>query len=71
MLPLQAIGGGLVGSLAQAVVAVGSLLFLMMLVAFGAFAYRNLRGDGVEWPDEEPGDDEVRRGDDEDEWEYY
>ena len=71
MLPLQAIGGGLVGSLAQAVVAVGSLLFLMMLVAFGAFAYRNLRGDGVEWPDEEPGDDGVRRGDDEDEWEYY
>ncbi|PSP57927.1 hypothetical protein BRC72_08255 [Halobacteriales archaeon QH_7_66_36] len=71
MLPLQVIGDGLVGSFAQAVVAVGSLLFLMLLIALGTFAYRNLRGDGVEWPDEEPDDDEVRRGGDEDEWDYY
>ena len=71
MLPLQVIGDGFAGSAAQVAVTVGSLLLVMMLVALGTFAYRNLRGDGVEWPDEEPEDDEVRRGDEEDEWDYY
>ena len=72
MLPLQALGDGFAGSAAQVAVTVASLVLVMLLVALGTFAYRNLRGDGVEWPDEEPTKDgEVRQGDDEDEWDYY
>ncbi|MFB6117229.1 hypothetical protein [Halosegnis sp.] len=71
MVPLQAVGDGLVGSFAQVAVTLATLVLLLMLVALGAFAYRNLRGDGVEWPDEREGGDEPRRGEDDEEWDYY
>lgn len=53
-------------------VGVGSALVLvLMLVAIGAFAYKSLTG-GVEWPeDREPDDDALRKGDPDDEWDYY
>jgi len=52
----------------------GSVILLLMLIGLGGFAYKSLRGDGISWPDEdaeEPSEDEVTRGDDDDEWEYY
>ena len=63
-------GGGLFEAAAGAAVAAGSFVLVLALVAFAAYAYKHLRGDGVEWPDESA-DDEVRRGGDDDEWEYY
>jgi len=70
---LQAMpGGGLFGSVLQLLTIVGTLILLAVLVAFGAFAYRSLAGDGVEWPDDEREDDSgVSRGGDDDEWDYY
>jgi len=68
---LQSLGGGLLGSLSQVAVVAGTLLLVLAVVALGAFAYRELVGDGVEWPDEDDGDDEVTRGDSGDEWKYY
>jgi hypothetical protein len=71
-LPLQAIGGGLTESVAQVAVLAGTLVLALMLVALGAFAYKSLRGDGIRWPDEEAGaEDDVHRGDADDEWDYY
>ena len=70
----QSLGGGLLGSLAQAAVIAGTLLRVLAVVALGAFAYRQVLGDGVEWPGEsesESEDDSVSRGDSGDEWEYY
>jgi hypothetical protein len=76
----QSLGGGLLGSLAQAAVIAGTLLLVLAVVALGAFAYRQVLGDGVEWPGEgapepesesESEDDSVSRGDSGDEWEYY
>lgn len=69
---LQAVGGGVFGSVIQLVLAAGSLILLLMVVALGGYAYKQLRGDGVEWPDEDPDhDDGVRSGDEDDEWDYY
>ncbi|MBX0324456.1 hypothetical protein EGH21_15610 [Halomicroarcula sp. F13] len=60
---------------AQLIGAVGALVLLMLLVAFGAFAYKSLAGDGVRWPDEmeedQDSEDGVKRGSDEDDWKYY
>lgn len=66
-------GGGLLESVGQLAVIAGTLLLALALVAFAAFAYKSVRGDGVEWPeDRDPEDDEeVQRGDDDDEWEFY
>ena len=67
-LPIQSLE-----SVAGAAVVAGSALLLLALVSFGAFAYKSLTG-GVEWPDDEDGEDEdesVQAGDDADEWEYY
>jgi hypothetical protein len=69
---LQSLGGGLLETLAQAAVLAGTLLLLLMLVALGAYAYKQTRGDGVEWPDETPEDeDDVQSGSTDDEWDYY
>jgi hypothetical protein len=62
--------GGLFEAAAGAAVAAGSLVLVLALVAGAAFAYKQLRGDGVEWPDE-ASDDEVTQGDSDDEWKYY
>jgi len=66
-------GGGLLGGAGGAVAVAASLLLVMMVVALGAFAYKSLRGDGIEWPDEHEGDGdgEVRSGSDDEEWDYY
>lgn len=48
----------------------GTLVLALMLTAMAAIAYRHFTG-GIEWPDEEPDADGLRRGDDDDEWEYY
>ena len=68
---LQAAGGGL-GSVLGLLTVVGTLVLLAVLAAFGAFAYRRLVGDGVDWPEDEREDDNsVSRGGDDDEWDYY
>jgi hypothetical protein len=68
------LAAGLRGAIGGALALAGSIVLVLMLVALGVYAYKNLRDDGVEWPDDKPDpaeDDEVRRGDDEDEWKYY
>lgn len=50
----------------------GTLILLLMLVALGGYAYKALSGDGIEWPEDiEEDDDSLRRGDTDDEWDYY
>lgn len=71
MLRLSLVSGGLFEAAAGAAVAAGSLVLVLALIAFGAYAYKQLRGDGVEWPDDAGDSDEVQRGGDDDEWEYY
>lgn len=58
--PFESIGG--------LVALAGAVVLLFLVVAFGAFVYRSVIGDGIRWPDERA-DDEVRRTDD-DEWKY-
>jgi hypothetical protein len=71
MMLLQPFGGGLLESAAQAAVIASTLVLVLMLVALGGFAYKQLRGDGVEWPEEDPGNDDTGRSGDGDEWDYY
>jgi hypothetical protein len=70
---LQIPTDGLLGSLAQAAVVAASLLLVLMLVALGAYAYKHLRGDGIEWPEDKESTAEsgVTKGDSDDEWKYY
>jgi hypothetical protein len=68
---LQPFGGGLLESAAQAAVIASTLVLVLMLVALGGFAYKQLRGGGVEWPEEDPGNDDTGRSGDTDEWDYY
>ncbi|MFA1611709.1 hypothetical protein [Halobellus rubicundus] len=67
---LQSIGGSF-ESIAQIAGVAGTLVLVLMLVAAGALVYRQFYDGGIEWPDEEPDDDEVSRGGKDDEWEYY
>lgn len=62
-------GSGLLSTLAQLATVGATLVLLLMLVALGSYAYKHLRGDGIEWPDED--DDGVDRADGDDEWKYY
>jgi len=73
---LQLPTDGLLGSLAQAAVVAATLLLVMMLVALGVYAYKHLLGDGIEWPEDKENAadsvaDGVRKGDNDDEWDYY
>jgi hypothetical protein len=68
---LQPFGGGLLESAAQAAVIASTLVLVLMLVALGGFAYKQLRGGGVEWPEEDPGNDDTGRSGDDEEWDYY
>lgn len=65
-------GSGLVEAFAQAAVLGGTLVLVLMFVALGTYAYKNLRGDGLEWPDDEArrDSDTVQHSDEEDEWKY-
>ncbi|WP_336023706.1 hypothetical protein [Halobellus salinisoli] len=62
-------------SLADLVSLAGTLVLLLLLVAFVGFLYRSVRGEGIQWPDDiESDDDEVSRrppDEDDDEWKYY
>jgi|GEM_PF-3012215 len=49
----------------------GAILIGGGLLSLGAFAYRSIAGDGIEYPDEEEDDDGLRKGDADDEWDYY
>ena len=71
MMLLQPFGGGLLESAAQVAIIAGTLVLVLMLVALGGFAYKQLLGGGVEWPEEDPGDDDTGRSGDADEWDYY
>lgn len=66
-------GSGLLATVAQVAVAAAMVLLVGMLVALGAYAYKNLRGDGIEWPDDREDDatEGVSRGDSDDDWKYY
>ncbi|PSP85008.1 hypothetical protein BRC83_03620 [Halobacteriales archaeon QS_1_68_17] len=73
---LQAFGSGMLESVAQVAVLAGTLVLLLVLVAFGAFVYKSVRGDGITWPDEKDAEnpeseDGVRRGGNDDEWDFY
>ncbi|MEF8783681.1 MAG: hypothetical protein V5A39_05870 [Haloarculaceae archaeon] len=71
---LPVLAAGLRDAVGGALALAGSIVLVLMLVALGTYAYKNLRGDGIEWPDDKPDpaeDDEIRQGDDEDEWKYY
>ena len=57
---LQVFGGSF-EFVGQAAAIAGTLVLALMLVAMGAYAYKQLRGGGVEWPDDET----------DDEWDYY
>lgn len=49
----------------------GTVVLVLMLVAMGGYLYKSMTG-GVEWPeDREEDPDAVRRGEEDDEWEYY
>lgn len=49
----------------------GTIVLVLIIVALAGFAYKSLTG-GIEWPDEKEDDeDTVRRGGDDDEWDYY
>jgi len=71
---LQLPTDGLLGSLAQAAAIVASLLLVMMVVALGVYAYKHLRGGGIEWPEDKESasaTEGVTKGDSDDEWDYY
>lgn len=71
---LTALVAGLPDAFGGAVALAGAVILGLMLVALGAYAYRSVRGDGIEWPDDDPDtaeDDTLSHGDDDDEWEYY
>lgn len=60
-------------SVAQAVALAGALVLVLMIVALVGFAYKSLQGDGITWPEDDAGDedDDVRKGSEDDEWEFY
>lgn len=68
---LQSFGDGLLESAAQAAVIASTLVLVLMLVALGGFAYKQFRSGGVEWPEEDPGNDDTGRSGDAEEWDYY
>lgn len=66
--------GGIWEGVGGLVALAGSFILVMMLVALGTYAYKHLRGDGIEWPEESPeeaDDGDLQRGSSDDEWDYY
>lgn len=48
-----------------------TLVLVLMLFAAGGALYKHLTG-GIEWPEDRAEDDDsLRRGSDDDEWDYY
>ncbi len=54
---------------------VGGLLLVGALVSFAVFAYRSVKGEGMRDPEEvvpeKMEDDDLTKGGDDDEWDYY
>ncbi|MFB6092723.1 MAG: hypothetical protein ABEK02_06910 [Haloquadratum sp.] len=72
MAPLQLLGEGFVRAVSQLAVIGGTAVLLLLILALGSFAYKQIWGEGVTWPDEDDGDDEtLQRGDSDDEWKFY
>lgn len=68
LLPAQA---GLPEIVPDLIGAASVIILLLVLTALGGMAYRHLTG-GIEWPEEQDEDpDSLRRGGDDDEWDYY
>jgi len=67
---LQA-GSGLLEPVGGAIALASTLVMVLMIAALVGIAYRHLRGGGIEWPDDEPEDGDVSKGDADDEWKYY
>ena len=64
-------GGNVPKTAGRLAATAGSLLLVLMLVALGGYAYKQLRGDGVEWPDEKSeGEDGTTSDGTDDEWDY-
>ena len=67
---LQAgIGSGLLENAAQLAGIAGAVVLLGLLAAFGAFAYKSLRG-GITWPDDVDDDEAGVTRTDDDEWKF-
>lgn len=68
----QAFDAGILESVGQLVVAAGTVILFLMLVALAGFAYKSLTGDGIEWPDDadDSETEELERGTDDDEWKF-
>lgn len=54
--------------IADLIALAGALVLVLGLLALAGVVYQHLTG-GIEWPDED--DEDVRQGDDDDEWDYY
>jgi len=67
---MQAIPGGF-ETVTDVIAVVGTLMLVLILVAFVGFAYKSLRGDGIEWPEDVEEEGGVQSGDEDDEWDYY
>lgn len=68
-------GSDVLGSIADLAMIGGTLVLVLVLVAFGGFVYKSLRGDGIRWPgdvdEKEAAEDGVRNGRKDEEWKYY
>lgn len=68
-------GSDFVEIAAQLANIIGALVLLLLLVAFGAFVYKSVQGDGIQWPSDVKEDAEddsgVSRGSEDDDWKYY
>lgn len=68
-----AIQTGLPEFVPDVIAVAATLVLLLMIAALAGVVYRSLTG-GVDWPEDEadePDEDDVRRADPDDEWEFY
>ena len=71
---LQSMPNGLFETAFSVALVAGALLFIGGLVSFAVFAYRSVKGDGMKDPEEvrpDHDDDELTKGDSDDEWDFY
>lgn len=69
--PDAALQVGLPDIVPSLIAVAGTVVLVLMLLALGGFVYKRLTG-GVEWPvDRDAEDDELRRGDEDEDWDYY
>lgn len=62
---------GLPGFVPDLIAVAGTLVLLLLLTALVGFVYKSLTG-GIEWPEDDPNDeDALQQGDQDDEWDFY